>query len=209
MTVEEYIWVEASDALKTAKLQAMRELLASKQADNQLLTWTEVEQLSQQERLRQPIFDQLIYPVLAREIAGGSVAAIKLLLHLIQYQYRAQNTAIRTTYDVGTLVELGLQLVPGDKELLQRRYQGQRRYYEHTIHEVPWGVLWDMNGASADQCDELLESLTAFQDLSQQLALDESALIAQCRYYYRSYADYLRNRAAYPDFAAYLAIHPA
>ena len=80
----------------------------------------------------------------------------------------------------------------------------QRRYFEYTLHEIPYGVLYNQNGATGDECSELLNELKNYEILCEQLKIDRMELIRKCRFYYNTYRDYLRVSKDHCGFSDYL-----
>ena len=77
----------------------------------------------------------------------------------------------------------------------------------YSIHEVPAGVLYGIDGASPEQCRELEEELDEFCRLVEQEQLDQrfADLIRICRLHFRAYRDYLLNRERYGNYEAFLS----
>ena len=205
--LEQYVHLEKTEVLRANKVKAMHSLLAAFETE-QPLTLGEIQEFVQEKEVRQPVFEKLIYPVLAAGIEAGDIDSIKLMVKLIDYLYTYQSRKKEWKYDSADLVRIGLQLKPLDIELLNRKYDSAVRFLLFSIHEVPWGVLSGNSGASEEECYELLEYTNEFEKLSQSLGKDDTELLAECRYYYRCYAAYLADHASYQNFAAYLEQHP-
>src|SRR6476659_7373984 len=102
------------------------------------------------------------------------------------------------TYD--QLIEKGLYLRPDDKELLENRELTLRSYIGMTLHELPTGVLYDTNGATIEECDELLKMLDYYTIICNKLQVDHSDFINEARYYYQTYKTYLSVYKQYHGF---------
>jgi hypothetical protein len=76
---------------------------------------------------------------------------------------------------------------------------------------VPSGVLYGIDGASPEQCQELEEELEEFCRMVVQETMQDhyAELIRLCRLHFRGYRDYLLRRDEYGSYAAYLAQHAA
>ncbi|MBD2768238.1 hypothetical protein IC235_10075 [Hymenobacter sp. BT664] len=206
--LEEYVRLEKKAySGRTEKVKAIQSLLAA--FDNEPeLSLEEVMEFTSVGIIKPPIFNELIYPVLDSAVQQGNLSAIKLLVKLASCLFAYQQQYKDWKYELGELVAAGLKISPYDTELLTHKYEHIQRYLGFTIHEVPSGVLWDMNGADASQCQELLQLADELESLSRLLGKDNSQLLAECRYYYRCYAAYLTQQSVYASFAAYLAAHP-
>ena len=80
----------------------------------------------------------------------------------------------------------------------------QRKYFEYTLHEVPYGVLYNQNGATSEECLELLNALKDYEILCEELKINRMELIEKCRFYYNAYKNYLCVYKEYCDFSDYL-----
>lgn len=205
--IAQYIQSEKTEFLRAKKIKAMQDFLEA--FDTELpLTLAEIQEFVQEKELRQPVFEKLIYAVLAVGVEAGDIDSIKLMIRLIDYLYVYQSRRKEWKYDLADLIRAGLRLNPLDNELLNRKYDSAVRSLLFSIHEVPWGVLHGNSGASEEECYKLLEYTNEFEKLSQSLGKDDAELLAECRYYYRSYAAYLAERDSYQNFAAYLEQYP-
>ena len=205
-SLERYINLEKTEVLRANKIKAMQGLLKASDTEPPLIL-SEIQAFVQEKELRQPVFEKLIYPVLAAGVEAGDINSIKLMVRLIDYLYTYQSRRKEWKYDSADLIRAGLQLNPLDNELLNRKYDSAVRFLLFSIHEVPWGVLSRNSGANEEECYKLLEYTNEFEKLSQSLGKDDAELLAECRYYYRSYAAYQAERDSYQNFAAYLAQH--
>ena len=205
--LERYIFLEKTEVLRANKIKAMQALLTAFEAEKQL-SLSEINGLVQAVNVRQPVFEKLIYPVLEEGVEVGNIEAIKTMISLMQHVYIYQSRRKEWKYDAADLISAGLHINPTDGELLNWKYDAAVRYLRYTIHEIPAGVLWDANSANESQCQELLDYTSEVEQLSRSLSKDDVDLIADCRYYYRSYGAYLAARGSYHNFAAYLAQHP-
>jgi hypothetical protein len=205
--VAQYIQSEKTEVLRAKKIKAMHELLGAFETE-QPLTLAEIQELVQEKELRQPVFEKLIYPILAAGVEAGDIYSIKTMVKLINYLYTYQSRIKDWKYDSADLIRVGLQLNPLDIELLNRKYDSAVRSLLFSIHEVPWCVLHGNSAASEQECYELLDYTNEFEKLSQSLGKNDTELLAECRYYYRSFAEYQADRASYLNFADYLEQHP-
>ncbi|NML64751.1 hypothetical protein HHL22_05980 [Hymenobacter sp. RP-2-7] len=203
---------ETKYPLKAERNKKLDELLRDLHIGKSNFTLQEIEEvitklLSKKLTIRMPLFAQILYPVISQGIKNKEVKAIKLFLSLIQQVYQYQNFTKEHIYDSNSLIQQGLQIDPSDKELLTLQESNIRSYLLYTLHELPIGVLYGQNGASIQECSELLEYLVEYRQLCNKLQLDNSDLINKCKFYYSSYKYYLTNRPLYTDFNDYLAKH--
>lgn len=87
----------------------------------------------------------------------------------------------------------------------QERYRHDRGWLDHAIHELPTGVLWGVDGATAAQCAEMLHGLDGFALVCARLGLDDhSEFIDACRWHFDHYPHYLSRRRYFADYATYI-----
>lgn len=206
-SLEQYIKREKTEVLRANRIKAMQELLDAFDTEKQL-SLNEIKELIKAVEIRQRVFEKLIYPTLCEGVEAENIEAVRIMIELIQHVYAYQTRSNEWKYHASELIDIGLRLDPLDNKLRKMKYDSAVQYLNYSIHEVPSGVLWDTNGASESQCHELLKYADEFEQLSQSLGKDDSELLTQCRYYYRSYAAYLAARVSYHNFAAYLEQHP-
>jgi hypothetical protein len=154
--------------------------------------------------IRQPLFKYILYPSLSEQVEKDNLEAVKILVqldqHLISYNGYKGNCKYTGVY----LLRKGLEISSNDRELLEA-YEGKtRNYIMYTLHELPAGVLFDMDGASIEQCDDLLAMTDEYESICHKLQINRSKLIKECRFYYTSYKSYLNAFSDYKNFSEYL-----
>lgn len=210
--LDEYIEIEHHSKYHREQSQLLAQLLA-RHPNLQALSFADLllllEQLERhQTTIRLPLFAQVLYPVLKREIESGNMAALKVLLRyaplLNRYYAMSKFSDGESEW---TLVERYLQYDPDDSEVLQHKEALLRSFLRYSIHELPHGVLYDQNGANAEQCLELLDLLEDYTRTCQKLRLDHSADIHYYTTHFQGYRDYLLHRALYTNYLDYIQQH--
>lgn len=85
------------------------------------------------------------------------------------------------------------------------QYHRERQWIDYAVHELPSGVLWGADGATPEQCKEMLDGLDAFDRLCAVLALDDHAeFIDACRWHFDHYPHYLSRRRHFVDYETYI-----
>jgi hypothetical protein len=69
---------------------------------------------------------------------------------------------------------------------------------------LPTGVLYGINGATIEECTELIKEVEKYEALCNKLQLDKRELIQECKYYYPAYKNYLSVYKNYKNFEDYL-----
>jgi len=208
--VTKYINIETTCFIKKQKAVLHDNLLEESSQQNNLYAFAEVsfiinKLLDKQIKIRQTVFSKIIYPVLSSQVDLDNIDAIKLMLRLssVLTGYQELTGNYKYTYDF--LIEKGLYLQPNDKELLRNRELTLRGYINMTLHELPTGVLYETNGATIEECDELLKVLDYYKIICDRQQVDHSDLINEARYYYQTYKTYLSVYKQYNGFKDYLA----
>jgi hypothetical protein len=157
--------------------------------------------------VRMPLFRRVILPVLAEGVLGSSPGCARWLAHF--------ETLLLNTKDAGlpdnlrSAVELLKTAVSQDPaDALARRRLAARVawYFDYTLHELPAGVLYGNDGASIEECGELLALLAEFKEHLKVLEDMEKhvELIQDCELHYNGYRDYLRNRTSWSSYEHFL-----
>lgn len=147
---------------------------------------------------------KVLFPVFDKEIfENKNVEAMKMILFKWDYDAFLNYKNDHST----NLLQMALSYAPNDIELLNKQFECQKRYYEYTIHEVPWGVLYDENGANVEQTKENLNALAEFKNLYTKIRKNEDGLFDKCQFYYTAWIEYLTNRNGYINFEDYLSKH--
>jgi hypothetical protein len=192
---------------KNKKLDQLFQLLKDTKTDFTAVEIIDIakELLTNDVIIRQPLFQNLLYPFLAQQVERDNIEAIKLLVRLEQHLISFQGHTKDYKYSSPFLLDKGIKIAPEDKELLKLYESKTRQYILHTLHEIPTGVLYGRDGASIEQCDELLSMTEEYERNCFKLRIDRSELINKCRLYYTSYKEYLKASGNYRSFEDYLA----
>lgn len=154
--------------------------------------------------IRQPFFESVVYPILEKEIGQNNLQAIKHLIkleqNLIQLQIKLKNYKPTKRQ----LIVKGLEINSDDAELLKIYEEDLRNYLRYTIHEIPRGVLYGINGADEFQCEELLKLLSQYKEICERLSFNRTDLIEECEFHFRNYKIYLQNSAEFGNYEDYL-----
>lgn len=160
-------------------------------------------------QIRMPLFRRAVYPAL---LAGFNVqmpGCARWLAGLAQHIYRSQDCQQQLPENCQTeigLLHVALQHDPSDDVSRQRLVVAWASQLAMAIHEVPLGVLYGMDGASAEQCLELQNWLHSFIDLARQANSVEryARLIEDCQLHFHAYREYLLSRAGCASYSEFL-----
>lgn len=163
--------------------------------------------------VRQPLFEQIIYPILKGEIKIKNVEAIKILIKLENNLFAYQRKYQVDDFTTWSLVETGLEFDENDKELLTK-YENLLYYWlDYTTHHIPDFLIYsDSENTTPEKCDELIEMLETYKNVCQKLGLendeDRTDLIEYCDFHYRNYKKYLQNSDKYENYKKFLSNFP-
>jgi hypothetical protein len=104
------------------------------------------------------------------------------------------------------LLKAALRQDPADIRSRTRLIRLLADRLRYTLHELPSGVLYGIDGATVEQCEELQEELKEFCELLSETGNAESyaELIELCRFHYRRYREYLLSPWRGSGYADYL-----
>ncbi len=207
--IKTYIEIETQTFVRADKTKRMNEFINNIKLNNYNLTLSEtiecINQLQQEKvTIRHPLFVNVFYPTLTSEIEKNNLEAIKSLIQLFEYYGSYQNLTNDNKFSVWKLIELGLKIMPNDRELLRQYQEKQKNYFEYTLHELPAGVLYGSDGATIEECEDLLNQLNKYKEVCGQLNIDNEELITECEFYYSTYKNYLKIYKNYNGFEDFL-----
>lgn len=161
--------------------------------------------------VRHPLFAKILWPFLVDEYHAGSSATPMWIAHFDKLGTFAQKREA-LNLDWPTKEMLLREAVTHDPSNTKARRQlidVMARYFRYTLHELPTGVLYGINGASVTECQKLLASLDEFRELvrTEHLLEDYQEAIEKWQFHYRSYADYLTHHQQYKNYADYTQQH--
>jgi hypothetical protein len=160
--------------------------------------------------IRRPMFVRAIFPALLAGYGSHLPGCAGWLAAL--FDHLRSNPTCRDRLPLEESTELGLLRAairddPADRRSRARWIDNFAYRLHYAIHEVPAGVLYGIDAASPEQCQELERGLDEFSRMVDEDGLSErhSDLIRACRRHFRGYRDYLLNRDRFASYAAYLS----
>lgn len=164
--------------------------------------------------IRMPLFERAVLPALLAgyrsNLLGCSrwLAGLSDLLHRSKI-YRAQS--LSDDYNEVALLRAAIRQDPTDRWSRDRLLHRLAIWLRFAIHEVPAGVLYDWNGATAEQCLELEDELKEFCTFAAAEGCEERYrdLIERCRFHFRAYRSYLLARTEGQSYSEYLIKYEA
>lgn len=87
---------------------------------------------------------------------------------------------------------------------LKEEYERLFEILKYSMHELPAGVLWNPNAATAKQCAELLADLYQFAALCKKLSIAHDEFIQGCMWHLEHYPHYLSRRKHFSSYEQYI-----
>ncbi len=157
--------------------------------------------------VRFPLFRRAILPALAEGVLSREPGCARWLASfealLVNSPDPPLPPGLRTS--VALLAE-AVRIDPADDIARRRLIDRHASYLEYTLHELPDAVLYGTDGASENECADLLARLSEFKAHVTVTRQEErfSELIRECEIHYNAYAAYLRSGPPYEGYQRYL-----
>jgi hypothetical protein len=87
---------------------------------------------------------------------------------------------------------------------LKERYEFLLRVVRDAVHELPAGVLWGPNGATDQECKELLEAVVELGKVCAELGRDHADFLEDCRWHLEHYSHYLGRQRHFHSYEQYV-----
>ncbi len=114
--------------------------------------------------LRMPLFRDIVFPVLHRGLRERQPHHARWLAALCQVLYRCRECMASLAPDntEARLLRIALDHDPSDSAARLLLIKCEAQHLHYTLHELPAGVLFGNDGATAEECLELQQLLSYF-----------------------------------------------
>ncbi|WP_224369820.1 hypothetical protein [Hyalangium versicolor] len=162
-------------------------------------------------QMRYPLLRDLICPVLLRRYSRRDANAARWFAWLMN----RYSGATRLWASLPPEAQSPLAMLrkadewnPGDVRVMAPLVEHLAGWFHHAMHELPMGVLYGMNGASIEQCGEMLEELERMEEWIRRLGWEDryARALEYWRHQVRCYSAYL-SQAEIRSYEAYLQLH--
>ena len=128
---------------------------------------------SSDHKINHRIWRGVVFPFVKQEMEKNP-KAIKCLIQTIQnlYSDRTAHTELGWVTE-DQLINKYLTFYPADEWANARKRDQLSKWLAHTIHEWPRGVLYDMNGATLEQCDEIIFAVKELRAIDNEKRYEE------------------------------------
>lgn len=163
--------------------------------------------------IRQPLFERAVFPALLAGYQAGLPGCARWLAGLSDHLRRCPACREQLPPEEATetaLLWAAVRHDPHDQRSRRRLIDKIADRLRYSLHELPSGVLYGIDGASPEQCQALAAELEEFCRLVAQEKREETftGLIRDCRFHFRAYHDYLVQRERCASYAEYLSQNP-
>jgi hypothetical protein len=123
-------------------------------------------------RIRHEIYENLVYPVLLDGYLKGSVASIVWLARTASnlYTIKSPHALLKHKTDFALFKE-AYELEPSE-EIGAQLLNALLDWFHFSQHEWPAGILYGMDGANMEQCEEILQEVEFARSLDIQRRYD-------------------------------------
>jgi len=162
--------------------------------------------------IRLPLFRSVIFPALVTGLNSSSSGCARWLAGLAQLLYKSPSCQDQLPENQRSEFGLLLRAVqddPNDTRAKKRLLSLMRSRFDYALHELPAGVLYGHDGATIEQCDELLVELSDYERLAMEFGAEEEdrELIAQSRFHIPAYRRYLLEGGRDANYETFLSTH--
>lgn len=160
--------------------------------------------------VRSPLFKDVLFPALHDAICSGAAEPVRWLAGFSQLLYHSKEALEKLPEDMRSEFGLLCEAVrrnPQDAKSKQRLRDLHQSRFDYVLHELPVGVLYGHDGATIEQCAELLAELEDYKTLVCDIGArtEDSELIESAAFHISAYRAYLSNRKSYMNFSDYLS----
>jgi len=157
--------------------------------------------------LRFPLFEKIIYPVLRNELnkKNGSAARLLAGFNQLVYQLKDYKTGLFDENEHSLLTK-AIKYNSADIQARERLVKSICHSLDNSLHELPTGVLFGHDGATAKECDLLLKELENLKVHLEKLNKFDNyeKYYEFCKTHYQAYKDYLLNQKKYSSYKEYM-----
>jgi hypothetical protein len=145
-----------------------------------------------------PLMERVLFPALLEGYRKGLPGCARWLAGLsrsILWNRRYREQLPEGEQSARGLLKAALRQDPADHRARTRLVRLLADRLRYTLHELPTGVLYGIDGATPEQCDELELELQEFCELLSETGDAEryAELIEICRFHYGKYREYLKS----------------
>ena len=159
--------------------------------------------------VRRQLFERVLFPALVDGVDSKHAGCKRWLAGFAPYVRRCPSCVERLGPKLSSewgLLESALIEDPADFRSRRRLISLFADQFEYSLHELPTGVLYGTDGATASQCDELVAELGMFRSLLRAEGCEGEyrELTEACDLHFNAYKQYLLERPSHENYAEFL-----
>lgn len=158
--------------------------------------------------VRFPLFRELIFPALRVGIENTQPGCARWLAGFFGLLHHCGDEIEELSIELRSrkgLLRLALEQDPEDSLALESLVSLEADEFEYALHELPSAVLCGANGATTDECAEMLADIQVFRQYCERLELDKyDDLIEECSEHFELYPQFLRQRVDFDHYDEFL-----
>lgn len=122
-------------------------------------------------RVRHEVYAELIFPVLLAGSKRNDAWSLYWLAGTIQNLYSARGLYEQIKFeDKISLLKTAYAIDRKSSEVRKALLKSLLDYFDYASHEWPDGILWGNDGATLDQCNEIMSEVTLARELDRECA---------------------------------------
>jgi hypothetical protein len=159
--------------------------------------------------VRRPLFERAVFPALLAGYRAGLPGCARWLAGLFDLLCRSKGCLGQLPEversEVG-LLRAAMRHDSADQRSRRQLLGKLAARLRYSLHELPAGVLYGVDGTSPEECLELEQELDEFCQLAGVEGQEQRyrEFIERCRFHFRAYRDYLLNPGPCRSYAQYL-----
>ena len=159
--------------------------------------------------IRLPLFRSVLFPALHTGLHTSTPGTARWLAGFSQLLYKCPECSellpenLRTEYG---LLQRAVSDDGSDLRSKMRLLGRMRSHFEYALHELPSGILYGHDGATIEECGELLAELADYKRLADEVGLErDHELVSEAEFHITAYRKYLGELGRYTNYSQYLA----
>lgn len=159
--------------------------------------------------IRIPLFRVIIFPALHAGLTTSIPGCARWLAGFGQLLYHSPECSKQLPEHQRTehgLLLSAVRMDDTDIRAKRRLVLLLRSRFDYVLHELPAGVLYSHDGATSEQCGELLAELSDYDRFAQEVGREEvdRELIEEARFHIPAYQRYLSQLDRYSSYEQFL-----
>lgn len=120
-------------------------------------------------KLNHTLWSGIVLPYVLAELKCNPVA-VKCLIQTIQNLYSDKSAHAKLNWiSEQQLLDCYLRMCPDNAWAVERKRSCLVRWLEYTIHEWPAGILYGHDGATIEQCEEILDAVNELRAIDRDM----------------------------------------